>query len=1062
MRTGALLLMLVATIATGQDHYLVINPDGHRSLIYDMDIDAEGNIVTGSFDKTVKVWDSKKGHLIKEFRGQIGPGSEGMVYCIDVSPNNKYLAVGGWMGKNDESERLGDVRIYDYQSGKMVKLLNRVHEDVIMSLKFTNDSKYLITGGADGVIVKWEVSTGIPQLVYFSSNTGMKNIDVADDYFVTTHDDGMFFKWDFDKNKPKKKMNFFEKLDQMNVSSYCDISADGQWIAIAGKELGMVLIFNNKFSLKDYFFTGQNTITDLSFSPDGNRLAVAVKEPTKNRVVVYEKHGKKWNELCSYKGHNSTVLCSKFIDNSTVASAGGFHDEVAVWKIKNEETKEKFVTKGVGETCFSAALNGTDLAFGLEVDAAYGNASYTHVFDLFTRQVREIEDTSLFSCPEQERGDLLLYEFSPLRVMDWDPESILYIIEKSDTLVGMKRYPWDGNFHRSFSFVGENYIVSGGDYGILSAYDYKGRIVSKFVGHEGAVSAVNVSSDGKYLVTSAYDNTMKIWRISEIGRQDDHKEVTSVWKYIEDQYLSDPWHSRIIKVGMEKKAKQKSVEAWNEVILNLQKKGGYNTGFLEDHLNWEKSNTIYPVVSVFVGRNKEWIIWNNDGYFTSSRKGAKYVGYHVNHGKKVEASYYPFDQFDLKYNRPDIIYKDLEMADAGIIELYYQAYLKRLKRMGLTEEDLRSDIHAPVVQLKNYRQSGNKVELNISAKDNLYPLDRLNVYINDVPVFGRKGIKIKDKNIKEFSENVEIDLLDGENKVQVSVLNTTGVESLRETIYLVGNDDTKNDLYIVSLGVSDYKDERYDLEYASKDAKDIVDAFEKNETFNKVNKLLLTNEEVTRENIYTISEFLMAAKSEDIVLMFIAGHGVLDKDLDYYYCTHDIDFINPGVRGVSYSELEALFDGIKALRKLLIMDTCHSGELDKDEVVEVEVINEDDDDLVFRSGTENVYEQKEYYKQTSEAVKEMFNDLNRGTGTTVISSAGGAQFAMESDKWKNGLFTYCLLNGLKSGSADLNNDGSIYISELQEYVRREVVRLSQGKQNPGSRFENISLDYVIW
>ena len=92
----------------------------------------------------------------------------------------------------------------------------------------------------------------------------------------------------------------------------------------------------------------------------------------------------------------------------------------------------------------------------------------------------------------------------------------------------------------------------------------------------------------------------------------------------------------------------------------------------------------------------------------------------------------------------------------------------------------------------------------------------------------------------------------------------------------------------------------------------------------------------------------------------------------------------------------------------------------------------------------------------------MFNDLNRGTGTTVISSAGGVEYAMESANWKNGLFTYCMLEGVSSMKADENEDGKIMLSELQKYVAEQVLIKSNGKQKPSARFENISLDYQIW
>src|SRR5690606_11414220 len=98
----------------------------------------------------------------------------------------------------------------------------------------------------------------------------------------------------------------------------------------------------------------------------------------------------------------------------------------------------------------------------------------------------------------------------------------------------------------------------------------------------------------------------------------------------------------------------------------------------------------------------------------------------------------------------------------------------------------------------------------------------------------------------------------------------------------------------------------------------------------------------------------------------------------------------------------------------------------------------------------------------SRLAAELFNDLRKGTGATVISSAGGVEFAMESDEWKNGLFTYCMLNGLKNRTADLNGDGVIMLLELQEYIVEKVTALSHGRQVPNSRIKNIELDFSVW
>lgn len=202
-----------------------------------------------------------------------------MVYTVDVSPDNKYLAVAGWFGKDDEAEDLGDIRIYDYKTGFLKKQL-KFHEDVVKSLKFSDDSNWLISGDASGFIIKWDYLLGAPFL-YDRMAFGFSNLDTHLEYFVTTHEDGMIYKWDYNKTKPVKKINFFQKTKERVVTPEVTISKGGEHIAISGKEIGMVLIFDEKFSMQDYFFIDNFQIIDMAFSPSGNRLLLGLKNPGK-------------------------------------------------------------------------------------------------------------------------------------------------------------------------------------------------------------------------------------------------------------------------------------------------------------------------------------------------------------------------------------------------------------------------------------------------------------------------------------------------------------------------------------------------------------------------------------------------------------------------------------------------------------------------------------------------------------------------------------------------------------------------------------------------------------
>ena len=97
-----------------------------------------------------------------------------------------------------------------------------------------------------------------------------------------------------------------------------------------------------------------------------------------------------------------------------------------------------------------------------------------------------------------------------------------------------------------------------------------------------------------------------------------------------------------------------------------------------------------------------------------------------------------------------------------------------------------------------------------------------------------------------------------------------------------------------------------------------------------------------------------------------------------------------------------------------------------------------------------------------ELMQEMFVNLSHGSGAVVLSAAAGNSYALESDKWKNGVFTFSIKEGLIEKKADKNADGIITINELKDYVSGRVQELTNGKQKPTSRKENLEYDFRVW
>lgn len=220
----------------------------------------------------------------------------------------------------------------------------------------------------------------------------------------------------------------------------------------------------------------------------------------------------------------------------------------------------------------------------------------------------------------------------------------------------------------------------------------------------------------------------------------------------------------------------------------------------------------------------------------------------------------------------------------------------------------------------------------------------------------------------------------------------------------------------------------------------------------------LTNEGVTIEIVMNLASFFKPCTHEDMAIVFLEGHCVLNLDYDYFFGTFDMDFDAPELRGLSYSKITSLLSQIKAYQKLLIMDTCHSGELDKEEIELAPDPELEEGDVQFRSSGIDIRKKEGVgMGNLSKITEYVFSDMRRGSGATVISSSGGAEYAMENETWNNGLFTYAFLLGLVSEEGN-----PVYLSEIRSHVNKLVNELSNGRQIPTAREENMSRDYIIF
>jgi hypothetical protein len=480
-----------------------------------------------------------------------------------------------------------------------------------------------------------------------------------------------------------------------------------------------------------------------------------------------------------------------------------------------------------------------------------------------------------------------------------------------------------------------------------------------------------------------------------------------------------------------------------------------------------KKNFCFDILSL--PHNNYLVKLPNSPYYMCSRDASKMLHY-VTPSLKVIG----FEQLDPVYNRPDIVLDSIGKyfggADQELVANYRQSWEKRIDRLGLDKEKLgKGEIVVPSAEIVGadaiaYENKNGKLDIKVAANDPKYPLRRFNVYVNEVPLYGSAGISIAHLKKQVWDTTVSTPLSIGENKIQVSVMNELGLENFKYASY-VNYKPLKPIVaktYYIGIGVNEFKVSSHDLKYCVKDVTDLSSSFGSANTEIK----LLTNAQVTKENILALKQYLLDSTSvNDKVIISCSSHGLLDDSLNFYLATHDVDFKNPELRGLKYEELESLLDGIPARQKLLLLDACNSGENDKTEILKNELQQNqtimDSTQILAARGV--IIKLENENKSNFKKMNELFVNVRNNTGSVIISAAGGQESALEAIELdgkniENGAFTYSILEYLNINKTNLE---ALTVNKLKNYAEKRVEELTNGKQKPTSRQETMEVDWNL-
>lgn len=234
-------------------------------------------------------------------------------------------------------------------------------------------------------------------------------------------------------------------------------------------------------------------------------------------------------------------------------------------------------------------------------------------------------------------------------------------------------------------------------------------------------------------------------------------------------------------------------------------------------------------------------------------------------------------------------------------------------------------------------------------------------------------------------------------------------------------------------------------------------------SFNQVHVKKMVNEHATGKTVKeAIESFFSEARPHDQIVLFLAGHGVLDQDYSYYFAAADFDFLEPSANGVSYEEIIRLMSTSPSTRRLLLMDTCHAGEVFEMEYAETGTSRFDD------GAARTITRHEALVDRPSDIIALLFDQTNSIHGITVITASGGAEVAYETTELSNGAFTTAFMelvfdtSGLSQAFRFGPERSTVLNDDMMREIGSRVMRYTGGRQVPNIRERNRLSEIYVW
>lgn len=938
------------------------------------------------------IWDLETRRAVRQIRTAID--IYGLNHAVAISSTGRYVALSG---------PRSEIQVWRVRDGRLVHVFKAKTKEVQAQgataplglesdvLTFSKNGAYLASGGKDGRIRLWSLK-GERQLLtepaHNPQHLGEGEISAfesvsfhpEDDRLLTTGLDGEVKLWRYSRGQIAL-VGTNNQLPQTTAT----FSIDGK--QVAAEQNGFPIILSQSLEMVDSYFgkDAASPFVAISLADDVPLVALT----TDTSVFV-------WNTNSSRRIANFEIERASSIalspDGSRIVT-GHYDGRVNIWNVGSSKLLNSggstrpisFPELGVSDEEPSVVVAETD-ASGLRALSA-GKDGIIRIWDIETgRLIKKIVAHQAYL--EGEEGASVVGVTAAVFCNDSTRIASLGADNKLKI--------WDV---RTGKLLKELEVLSHG--GALSCREQSGLIVF----HEN-----------NFL---SYVSSRTLRRVNQ----------TSLWKK-----YSDITFSKMSNTFLELDSYSGQIIFWNELSSRpewgVKPTGGLVAAKLsadgkrlfvvtkEGALQvWDIAD-IKPLITVVGTELGNWVAITPSGFFDASRHGWERL-LHVSQGNDTVAISEVYEHL----LRPDLVQKLL----TGDVEGEFKNAAFRLNLQKILESGAAPQLEHIMARAERI---GNSLRLGVRITGRGGGVGEKLVWrVNGIAQGDPRPDKLAGLKSPLASAVVTetLKLVPGQkNIIEVVAYNRAGLLATSPLKIIVDKFGVTTKgrprMFVLALGVDNYRMKSYRLSYAAHDARTISKALKVagGGLFSDVHTTTLTNDEVNANDISAaINDISDQIEPQDVFVLFLGGHG---KSIAgrYYYYPQTLDFAAGQTveqHGIGQDQWEAWLRKLSVQKSLLVIDTCEGD--------------------AFRGSRSS-----DVARQTA------MTQLEHATGRNIIAAARDA--AYEGYKG-HGVLTYAILEALDRRASPLK-DATVRIAALAEYVGKRVPAITQKSfgiyQNP--------------